>query len=794
MRLYLLLLFLASSLCIHAQRYSKVKIKLDETHTIDQLADMGFEVDHGKYRPGMFFINAFSESEVQQLMNSDFEIDILINDLTADFLERNKNAKPSEGSAKLVECDGSSITQYETPANYTYGSMGGYYTYQEMLDILDSMAVKYPTLFKAKQPITTAYTTHDGNTLHWVKISDNPDMDEDEPEVLITALHHAREPNSLAQMIFYMWYLLENYATNEEVKYIVDNTEMYFIPCINPDGYLYNESTNPNGGGFWRKNRRDNGDGTFGVDLNRNYPYEWAFDNSGSSPNGNSETYRGPSPGSEPETKMVMEFCDAHEFQIALNYHTFGNLLIYPWGFVDGATEDDDKFRGFAEAMTRENNYLAGYGSQTVGYTVNGDSDDWMYGEQTSKGKIFAMTPEVGPQFWPTQAEIDGLNKTTMTMNLTAAALLLNYGLVTPQGDLLLTELQGEVEYSIKKLGLKQGLLNVSLEPITNNILSTGVDENFGLFTLEESSGSINFALSPDIENGEQVQFNLVVDNGEYQWKTLIERVYSESIETAFIDPADDMTGWTTFGNWNATNQEFYSSPSSITDSPNGNYANNQVNETEMKEAVILENATAAYLSFRGKWEIESDYDYVQVLLSVDGAAPIPLCGNYTETGVNPQPTDEPVYDGFQNDWVLEEIDISQYLPADGTVEFKVSFRLFSDGGVTEDGFYFDDLKITALGNEFTSTTEIDASQLKITSRPNPARNYVHLDMEGAIENVNDYSLVVSNGLGQVVYDEKIKDRGVVTINTTNWISGVYHYFITDGHAKTQTEKFSIAK
>ena len=115
-----------------------------------------------------------------------------------------------------------------------------------------------------------------------MKISDNPNTDEPEPEVLYTALHHAREPESLSQLIYYMWYVLENYATDPEVQALVDNTEMYFAPCINPDGYLYNEQTDPNGGGLWRKNRRDNLDGEFGVDLNRNYDFSWGYDDTGS--------------------------------------------------------------------------------------------------------------------------------------------------------------------------------------------------------------------------------------------------------------------------------------------------------------------------------------------------------------------------------------------------------------------------------------------------------------------------------------------------------------------------------
>ena len=595
----LLPLLLFCSFSLYAQRFSKVKVLLDENHTLERLEKLGLEVDHGSYRPGVFIINAFSEWEIQLIKEAGFKTEILIADLTADFLRRNQEI--DETSLRGQSCNISSETTYETPLNYSYGSMGGYHTYQEMLDVLDQMASLYPNIFKAKTPITTAYTTHEGRPIYWIKISDNPNEDENEPEVLYTALHHAREPNSLSQMIFYLWYLLENYDTNEEVKYLVDNVEMYFIPCVNPDGYVYNETTNPLGGGFWRKNRRDNGNGTFGVDLNRNYPYQWGFDDDGSSPNPNSETYRGPSPGSEPETQMVMDFCNAHNFQLALNYHTWGNLLIYPWGFVDGPSPDDATFKGFAKAMVDENKFLTGYGSETVGYTVNGDSDDWMYGEETSKGKILAMTPEVGPGFWPSSSEIDDLNKTTMKMNLTMAALTLNYGLVKPQGERLISDISGNLNYSIQKLGLKQGILNVALEPVSDNILSVGSSDNFGLFNLEETSGSIPYTLRPDIKDGETVLFNVIVNNGDFQWVTPVERIYTSALQTAFVDPADDLSLWNGSSTWGITDEEFYSANTSITDSPNGDYANNSANETEMAEPVQLQNAVAAYLTFWAK-------------------------------------------------------------------------------------------------------------------------------------------------------------------------------------------------
>ncbi len=166
-----------------------------------------------------------------------------------------------------------------------------------------------------------------------IKISDNASVDETEPEILYTAVHHAREAESLSQLIYYMWYLLENYSTDVTIQSLVNNTEMFFVPCLNPDGYMYNQLTDPNGGGLWRKNRRDNLDGEFGVDLNRNYDYFWGFDDTGSSPLTADATYRGIAPFSEPETQAISNFTMIHDFKYALNYHTYGNHLVQPFGY-----------------------------------------------------------------------------------------------------------------------------------------------------------------------------------------------------------------------------------------------------------------------------------------------------------------------------------------------------------------------------------------------------------------------------------------------------------------------------
>lgn len=772
MKKVLILCLMAASFSLAAQQYAKVKINLDAARTMQQLAGLGLDFDHGRHQPGKYFIGEFNYEEIAQIENAGFKTEVLIADLKA---HRMHHAESPITERLLPPCPNQLVTQYETPSNYQPGTMGGYFRYQEMLDIIDQMAQQYPNLVKAKQPISTVLTTHENRPIYWLKISDNPNQDEPEPEILYDAVHHAREPNSLSQLIFYMWYLLENYETNPEVKYLVDNTEMYFVPCLNPDGYIYNETTDPDGGGFWRKNRRDNGDGTFGVDLNRNYGYEWGFDDSGSSPSTNSATYRGPSPFSEPETQMMRDFCLAHNFQIALNYHTFGNLLIFPWGYVDGATQDHPTFSTIGPYISRENNFLTGFGTQTVGYTTNGGSDDWMYGEQTSKAKIFSMTPEVGPSFWPTANEIDDLNKTCMTMNLTAAHLTLNFGLLTPGGDQYISEQQGSILYSLKKMGLAAGQLTVKLEPVSDNIAAVGSAVNYGMFHLEESAGNIGFTLKPTIQEGDIVRFNLVLDNGLYQWKQPIERIYTSLSETVFFDAADNLTAWTT-DDWALTDEHFHSAPTSTTDSPSNDYNPNTISEIKMAEPVRVKNASSVTLSFWAKWDIEEDEDYVQILMGLGGSTLQPLCGKYTEIGTNEQSFDSPLYDGLQQNWVREEIDLTEWLQLDDSIDFQFAFRLVADEFIEADGFYFDDFELNIVHTDQTSSTmELDLSNFKLTSRPNPASEYVVIDLTGENIPVGGRKLEVFNALGQLVAQQNVNGQ-IFKLDTGAWQPGVYQY------------------
>lgn len=685
--------------------YSRVKISLANT-SLSDLAALGLETDHGQVARGRFLINDFSEAEIALLARHGFDYEVLIPDVTAWYREQRQQPEQTP-LLRGNGCDddtGGPAYDYPTPDNYEYGSMGGYYTYQEMLETLDKMVELYPNLISARQPIGDILT-HEGRPIYWLRVSDNPNEDEEEPEALYTALHHAREPNSLSQMIFYLWHLLENYESDPEIQYLVDNTEMYFIPCINPDGYIYNETIEPFGGGLWRKNRWSNEDGIpYGVDLNRNYGFEWGIDDIGSSSNPEGATFRGTAPFSEPETQAVKYFCEQHRFQIAFNYHTFGNLLIHPWGYNDQPTEEDELFKGFGRLMTRENNFTMGTGTETVGYVTNGGSDDWMYGEDETKPAIYSYTPEVGPGsfgFWPPESMIDELNKSCLLQNLTAAHLLLNYLEAKDNSEEILTTANGTVGLALKRYGLMDGSATVSVSAASPNVEVTAAPREYNLAQLEESSYDFEYNILPDAGTEEEVRFAVHIDNGLFTRTDTLRKTYLRgALETIFFDDLSAEDNWTSNFLWGLTTESFVSAPTSYTDSPNGNYPDGYEAAITLQNPVSLLAGQRAFLRFWARWQIEAGWDYAQVLISTDGVGFTPLCGKYTKPGNgNFQPFGEPLYDGSQSEWVMEEIDISEYL---GNGEVYIRFRIDTDGFVNQDGFYFDDPEVLILTEPLT--------------------------------------------------------------------------------------------
>ncbi len=774
-----LLIFLAATA---QNKYSRVRVSLNGK-TLQQLAATGIDVKEGILKKGAFFETDLSAAETAGLSEAGFDYEVRIADVSKYYADR-----AAAGQAQVIR---NINEEWPVPQHWEYGSMGGYYTLDEVMAELDSMVALYPGLITQRQAISTDTLTFEGRMLYWVRISDNPNTDEDEPEVLYTGIHHAREPMGVQQMIWYMWHLLENYDSDPDIQQLVDATEMYFVPVLNPDGYEYNRLQAPNGGGMWRKNRRDNGDGSMGVDPNRNYAYKWGYNNTGSSPYPSDETYRGPSAFSEPEIKNVRDFCNDHEFKIALNYHAYGNLSLYVWGWTEDPSPDDELLGEYANLMTKENAYTYGPGSTTI-YPTNGGSDDWMYGEQTTKDKILAYTPEIGhggDGFWPQISRIVPLCQDQMWQNIHAARLVGKYASLTDKAALVFDEENGFLPFTIKRLGLTPAdTFTVSITPLDDYLFEVGGPfyyENMDL--LQEETDSISFMLAAGIENGTTFRYLLNVDNGDYVVSDTIEKVFGTEVEI-FLDKGDDLSNWSS-DKWALTASDFHSSPYSFTDSPFGDYQEGSNNPITLDTTIDLTNTTMAFLRFWATWEIEAGWDYLQVeAKAVDNGQWTPLEGIYTKSGTGQfQPPGEPVYDG-QSGWVYEEMNISGFTGD----EIKIRFTLHSDSYINEDGFYFDDLSVSVISGTvgIDPVVENEGQVLAVSKAyPNPANQAFKVSYT-LIDNNSIAVLEVYDAIGNQVKTIGINGQsGVVNVPMHDLRSGVYFFRLLSKGAVSKTQR-----
>ncbi|WP_298546259.1 M14 family zinc carboxypeptidase [uncultured Aquimarina sp.] len=793
MKKILITLFLLVSAFVISQTkptFSKAKITYNTPENFQLLMDAGVPVDHGQHKRGIFIISVFSSSEIETARNLGLQVDIIIEDAEADFIKRNEIAKTQKAIRNLTCPSGNGTTMnYPTPSNFSLGSMGGYLTYQEMLDNLDAMRTKYPNLISARADIGTFVTngTPDnsvtpsigGNTIQWVRISDNPDVDENESEILYDAIHHAREPASLSQLIYYMWYLLENYNSDPDIKQIVDNTELYFIPVLNPDGYLYNQVTNPNGGGLWRKNRFN----THGVDNNRNYDHypngnsaNATWGGPGSSNNTNAQTYHGTSAFSEVENQAMKWFTEQHNFVIALNNHTFGELLYFPYSYTDNTpTPDENTYIAIGAELTSQNGY-----NPLRDAPFAGDSDDFMYGGTTQPhNKIFSFTPEVGTSFWPASNQIDGICKEMMYLNLTAAKMTNNYAQIESTGNIFIGENTSfNANYTLKRLGVTgNGNFTVNIIPVSGNITSVGSSKSYTNTQIgTDISDNIQININNSVQVGDDISYTIQIDGGAITESTTVTKKYG-TLQSIVDNDANNLNDYTQSG-WSTTTATFVSSNASITESPTGNYGPNQNKVIELTQSINLSDAAYANVQFYAKWDIENNWDYAQFEVSIDnGTSWIPQCGKLTNSGSTNagQPTGEPLYDGTQTDWVLEEISLSDYLGE----TIKVRFQFVSDGNTEGDGFFFDDLKVNSISQTVLDVQDNVFSEFKIF--PNPAKDILKISPSSSI----NFNLNLRNVIGQEVY-AKYEVSGNQEFDISKLNSGLYFLSIEiNGNIKT---------
>jgi hypothetical protein len=269
---------------------------------------------------------------------------------------------------------------------------------------------------------------------------------------------------------------------------------------------------------------------------------------------------------------------------------------------------------------------------------------------------------------------------------------------------------------------------------------AAGSPKTYSLTQNQVVNDSISFTLGTGLNPGQVIKYVLGVDNGFYIHYDTISKIYGVPLVLASNTGTSVAATFTTSGTWGISSTKFVSPPGSITESPSGNYSNNANKSITLNAPANLTNAVFANLQYYTRFSMEKNYDYAAVLYSVNnGITWNPLCGRY-ETSPASSGGTNPLYDGLQDGWVKEDIDITAY----SGQNFLVRFTFTSDPGTTDDGFYFDDFLI----RKIISPTSLPKNVMfdeNITIQPNPSAGLFYLDNPGS----RQLTVEVFNALGQ---------------------------------------------
>jgi carboxypeptidase T len=715
------------------------------------------EIDHFLPNADGSITAEISQLDLQRLKASTYRYEVLVPDVSKwlDSVNKQYLRKRTAGGNNRVAFEGTQTYLEEimpTPAAFEVKStFGGYYNFAEIEAAINTLVATYPTI-ASRQSIGT---TSGGRNLWVVKISDNVASDESEPEAFFMGLQHPREAVTGSSMIFFMQYLCERYAANDpKIREVVDNREIFIMPCFNPDGWEFNRtSMSGAAGGSWRKNRDANtgaNSGTIGTDLNRNWGVDWsncsapilgAASSCGSS-SGSSDTYFGDSAFSERETQALRVFTKTRRFVVAFDQHAFGPYYSLPWGrrslhntaSTDMSTKDSNFFLAVPALMGRYNGMRAADSYGALGYEVAGGFKDWMFvGEigAGTKDSIRAITGEGGAggggpyggmaNFWAPMSEIENLSRGMAYQNLQFALSAGTYVDFQEASDIVLTSTTGSLPFNMRRIGLGNTPVTVSVIPLENmQSVGSPVTVN-SMFYFQTVSGSINYTLPAGLTNGQRVRFAWKVEAGGLTYYDTVTKFLNPT--SMFFDNMEGTfaTNWTNtatgtpasgFGyNYStaATNWQFtttgsgYGGGRALSESAAGTIYPSASQEIAQCNTIFnLSDATAAYLTFWVRHRAENFRDKVQVQFSNNGGSTwFPVEGNITvqEAGSLDGSTinGQPALTGVRDMWSRAIFDLNAYR---GFTNVRFRFVFTSDNDPTsfelerEDGFFIDDVRL----------------------------------------------------------------------------------------------------
>lgn len=739
--------------------YSKVEIISTNPNLVQSLNENGFAIDHFQVTDQSIIV-PIKNTLVEKLIDLNIPYKVLVNDLAADY-EKRKDQLQIDNRNSSIEFD-----------NFDLGSMGDYHTFDEMVTSINLMK----TLFPDKVKLMEIGQTYEGRTIHAIKISDNVEVDESDSEgvAYFDALTHAREPNGMFCTLYFMWYLLENHETNNEMMYLMNNRELYFVPVVNPDGYVYNQTTNPNGGGFWRKNRAANtGSSCIGTDLNRNYGVLWG---QAAGTNPCADDYRGASAFSELESQAVRGLVDKIVPKTALSNHAFSDLIIT--AKAGTSLIGDNIHREYGGELCPHD--YDGYGQvgDILGASGTGATIEYIAGTH----ECVAYTPEIGTFFWESSANLIWQNAETLFpiykfLAYTAGeySSFHDFQLIKPEP--IVNGFSNSIEVRLFNKGQSFTANDVSAViscdhpaiELTNN---TSNYANIASRAFETNSATpFDFNIIDELMPNEAIEFKLdVFQNGGFAYRDSF-FIYAGDFNTLFSENAESsLDNWDT-NSWQITDVESYEGQFCISDSPESNYSGNANKSIEMNISLDLSLTQNPYLLFDARWSLQPNSDFVRVKISTNEGNSWSNISGASYTGS--------VY------WQQQKIDLSNYANEDNV---RIGFFLTSDFMRQSDGFYFDNLSIVdVLDPNITSLNDLEeTSDLEFKLYPNPVDNYVYIEFTDS--EFSNYDIECLDVNSRLIFRKSEINSRLKRIDTSELLPGIYYIQIIKDSKRTSLE------
>jgi murein tripeptide amidase MpaA len=596
-------------------------------------------------------------------------------------------------------------------AYHPYDGVGGIVWY------MNEIVARYPALAS----MVDVGTTLEGRTIWGLRITSS--VLTEKPAVVYFGCEHAREWIASTVPTYFATHLVQNYDIDSSITDLVDNVEFFLIPVFNVDGYIYTWGPDR----FWRKNRRDNGNGTFGVDINRNWGVGWGGQGASSDPN--SLTYRGTSAFSEPETQALRDFIIAHpNLRASLDVHSYSQLILWPFGYTSALPLDQFIYNEVGSAMRSliyevYGRYYAAGPIYTTIYPAAGNSVDWTY---VQRG-IFSFSYECrdtgaygfalpADQIVPNNEELLAANLHLANSAWVRSPMRFEYPYGLPaflsvgQDEIITARIVNQTG----SLDVDTPSLHYRYDPVGTFVESPLVMMGGGVY--EAVLPATNCFSTPEyFFTAETTTAETVTDPRPAPDPQVYTAAPIRDLDVFFNEPLDADPGWTRGGLWafgtptgGGGQQTGFPDPASGHTGGNvfgynlsGDYTNNMSQYHLSTTAINATGRHGIHLSFWRWLGVELPaYDHAYVRVSTDGA-------NWTTVWENQSEISD-------SSWILQDIDISAVADDRSTVYLRWTMGA-TDGALVYCGWNIDDVTLYSTScpqvhGDFNGDSEVDAA------------------------------------------------------------------------------------